>query len=435
LDTAPARPPSALPEVPAAPARRTPPLRKVALLLCLYFAQGLPYGFQTTALPLYLYTRGFPVEALGFLGLLALPWMGKALWAPLVDRYTSARYGRRRSWIVPMQTGLTLASIAAVFAAGTDSLPLLLGLVFVMNFFAATQDIAVDGLAVDLLGETELGPGNAAQVVGYKLGMLTSGGLLVAATGLIGWPGLFAAMALCTWAVLILSLTYREPAPPAAATPSSESASPRSLRDVLAALVRALSVPGTPWLLAFIACYKIGETMLDVMLKPYLVQAGFSPANIGLWLGGYGMVFSLAGSAVGGWLAARIRLLRAVGITAALRVLPLFAVWMLTFQHPPSKGLVIAVSCAEHFFAGAVTTAMFAFMMSRVDARIGATHYTLLASVEVAGKSVGAWPSGFIARYAGFGAVFLTGALLSVAYLVLLWPRLARARPPEGIAA
>lgn len=434
METVPVRPAAPLAPTPAPLAplpepgpRAPPPARKIALLLCLYFAQGLPYGFQVTALPLFLRVRGVSLQSLGFVGLLALPWMGKALWAPLVDRYQSTRYGRRRSWIVPMQAGLCLSSVAGVFAAAAGHLPALLALVFLMNLFAATQDIAVDGLAVDLLGDAELGPGNAAQVVGYKLGMLTSGGLLLWASGAIGWPGLFAAMAFLTWIVLIVSMSYREPPPTAAHYLPAER---RSMKQVLVALLGAVKLPGTLWLLAFIGTYKIGETMLDVMLKPYLVDSGFAPAQLGLWLGTYGMVFSLVGSVVGGWLAARIPLIRAVGLTAALRVLPLFAVWGLTFAAPPSQLSVVLVTCAEHFFAGAVTTALFAFMMSRVDRRIGATHYTLLASVEVFGKSLGAWPSGFVAKHWGYGTVFLAASLLSVAYLALFWPRLARTSPP-----
>src|SRR5262249_35098151 len=120
--------------------------RKIALLASLYFAQGLPFGFQVTALPAYLRESGVSLAGLGFAGLLSLPWMGKALWAPLVDR---AR--RRKSWIVPMQALLMVACGLAALVPPSSGLGLLLALVFFMNLFAATQDIAVDGLAVDML--------------------------------------------------------------------------------------------------------------------------------------------------------------------------------------------------------------------------------------------------------------------------------------------
>ena len=168
---------------------------RLAILTLLYFVQGLPYGFQATALGVYLREAHVSLTHIGLAGLLAVPWSLKALWAPFVDRHGDGRFGRRKSWIVPMQALLAASMCAAAVLPPDDGLIPLLVLVFLMNLFAATMDIAVDGLAVELLTTSELGTGNAAQVVGYKLGMLTGGGVLVWASGTIGWHGLFYAMA------------------------------------------------------------------------------------------------------------------------------------------------------------------------------------------------------------------------------------------------
>ena len=130
--------------------------KTIALLLALYFVQGLPFGFQAVALPVYLRQQGASLAEIGLVGVLAAPWMLKMLWAPLVDRYHWPRLGRRRSWILPAQAGLALSCAAAAAVGGTN-LTLLLGL------------------------------GNAAQVVGFKFGMLTGGGLLVWMSQWIGW--------------------------------------------------------------------------------------------------------------------------------------------------------------------------------------------------------------------------------------------------------
>jgi MFS family permease len=166
-------------------------------LSVLYLVQGLPFGFQANALAALLRDQGVSMTHITLTTALALPWSLKALWAPLVDRHHVRALGRRRSWILPMQLLLALSMIAAAFApVHPDPLPLL-SLVLLMNLFAATMDIAVDGLAVDLLRDTELGAGNAAQVVGYKIGMLAGGGLLVWVSERfgLGWQGLFFAMA------------------------------------------------------------------------------------------------------------------------------------------------------------------------------------------------------------------------------------------------
>ncbi|MEJ7733826.1 MAG: hypothetical protein WKG00_32105 [Polyangiaceae bacterium] len=223
----------------------------LALLAALYFAQGLPFGVQAHALPVYLREAGVSLQGIGLLGLLAAPWMLKPLWAPLVDRWGSARFGRRRSWIVPMQALLAMGAALAAFADPVAHLGVLLALVLAMNLFAATQDIAVDGMAVDLVrgadtgtgtdtdtdtdtgmgagtdaraaGRPALGWANSAQVVGYKLGMLT-GGAAGLATARVHWQGAFLAMSALMVAVMLVTLAVREPAPAGDGPASDEAA-------------------------------------------------------------------------------------------------------------------------------------------------------------------------------------------------------------------
>jgi MFS transporter, PAT family, beta-lactamase induction signal transducer AmpG len=389
---------------------------RFALLLSLYLVQGLPYGVQVVALPLYLRERGISRGSVGLLGFLALPWMFKLLWAPLVDRFGSERFGRRKSWIIPLQVAFAGAAMAGAAACERGALRPMLVTVLLMNLIAATQDIAVDGLAVDVLGRRELGAGNTAQVVGYKIGMLIGGGLLVSLNDTIGWPGIFTGIAvLCLLAPLVL-LPFRE-------SPRVAAERPQVLRE----LWRAMRVPGTGWLLVFCGTYKVGETMVDAMFKLFLQDRGYPSAQLGTWFGTYGMAFSIAGSVAGGALATRWDLLRSVGLTAVTRAVSVLGVVALSVS-ALSDARALAVLCAEHFFAGALTTAMFAYMMSRVDRRIGASHYTLLATVEVLGKSPGGWSSGFIVDHFGYPALFGLAAFLSVAYLAVFPPMRASAR-------
>ncbi|MBU8894220.1 MFS transporter [Corallococcus sp. H22C18031201] len=410
------------------------PSSRLRLLCALYFVQGLPFGFQVNALPTYLRARGASLAAIGFLGLLASPWMAKALWAPLVDRYYSERIGRRKSWILPMQALLAGACVCASLAMNVGSLPLLLGCIFLMNLFAATQDIAVDGFAVDTLEPEELGLGNAAQVVGYKLGMMTGGGLLVWASAHIGWSGLFLAMAGLCLAVFAWVAAFREPPPKNTSVPTGTQ---RTWSEVRGEIVHALRMPGTGWLLLFVLTYKLGETMSDVIYKSFLIDSGYVPAQIGLLVGTWGIAASLIGSVAGGLLASRVPLLKAVAITGTLRLVPLAGRWLLAHSGVTGTN-VIAVTLAEEFFGGALTTAMFAFMMSRVDPLIGATHYTLLASVETAGKGVAGFLGGWLAdaHHGGWGyaSVFMLGLVLSVGFLALLEP-LRRSAPPAPTPA
>ena len=122
--------------------------RRLTLIASLYVSQAIPLGFLIVALPAILRREGMSLEQTGMLGALALPWLIKFLWAPLIDRYGSARWGHYRSWIIPLQTLCVLAVVGISTVDLQDGLLwlVLAGAAFMLA--SATQDIATDGLAV-----------------------------------------------------------------------------------------------------------------------------------------------------------------------------------------------------------------------------------------------------------------------------------------------
>jgi len=407
---------------------------RVVFLASLYVVQGLPFGFQANALSALLRAEGVSMTHITLTTALALPWSLKALWAPLVDRHFHARFGRRRSWIVPMQALLALSMLAATRAPLQPDPTPLLALVLVMNFFAATMDIAVDGLAVDLLEPGELGAGNAAQVVGYKIGMLAGGGLLVWASERfgLGWQGLFSGMAAVVVLVLVVTLgvdentLHRRPDAALAGTPSdaghvepAKHVEHVSVRAILAALRTALARPEARWVVLLLLTYKLGESLIDPVFAPLLVDQGIPRATIGLYVGTFGMVASIAGPLGGGLLASGLSIERALVIAGSTRVLALAMPWGIAALGPASGPVVAVATSVEHLVSGALTTIMFAFMMRHTDRRIGATHYTLLATLEVLGKAPLAMSSGWIAETVGAPVSFGLAVALAASWVVL----------------
>ena len=389
---------------------------RVAILGALYLVQGLPFGFQVGALPIYLSELGVGPALIGFSTVLAAPWGLKFLWAPLIERFGGAR-GSRKRWIVPVQLLMVLVMLGTSSISVESHLALLLLLLFVLNFLAAIQDVAVDGLAVDLLPPEELGIGNAAQVVGYKFGMMLAGGVLVWATGSIGWSGVFWCMAAVVAAVALLVSSMAEPVVHDA-EPAEDK---QTLSGIIGTLMSALTRPAGGWALLVVATYKMGESLIDVMYKPFLMEHGITASQLGLWLGTWGMLTSVLGSLLGGILATRVPLLRLLVMCSLLRLVPEFGQFALALDwFPIEANIVIAVSLAEHFAGGALTTVMFATMMGWVDRRIGATHFTVFACVEVWGKSSTAMLSGVVTEYCSYAFTFGLGIAIGVVFLLLL---------------
>ena len=149
-----------------------------ALSLCaLYLAQGIPSGFISFTLIAYLAEQGYSAAAIGnMLFWVYLPWVFKFLWGPFVDNYHYLPMGRRRPWILSAQSGMVATVVIIALVPGIENkVTLLTVLLFFHNCFASLQDVAVDGLAVDILSPEEFGKINGFMFGAKRLGTMVGG--------------------------------------------------------------------------------------------------------------------------------------------------------------------------------------------------------------------------------------------------------------------
>jgi len=398
---------------------------KWLLLTSLYFSQGLPFGFFTQALPVLLREEGVSLSRIGLSGLLFLPWALKWLWAPWVDAS-----GSRKQWIVPLQvaTILTALLLALVDGSAGDKLMWLKIAIVLCALFAATQDVPTDALAVNLLHPQERGLGNAVQVGGYRLGMVLGGGVLMIVLDRLGWAATFVAMAAFLTLTLLPLLRFSEAQVLTAVIAPPRRGNP--LHGIWARLKR----PGMAVLLLWLVAYKFGDAMASAMVKPYLVDAGWSKSEIGVWAGVVGSTGGLLGALLGGLLAdrhGRRRALLVCGVAQTLAV-ALYA------AHAYGLGEVALLKAAvalEHVLGGMATVALFTLMMDASDPVHAGTDYTLQASTVVIATGLASAAGGVLGDALGYGAMFGAAALLSGAgCAVLLWA-LAAGRVPLRLRA
>lgn len=145
-----------------------------------YFAQGVPIGLLTIALPAWMSEQGRSIEEVaGFSAVVGLPWAIKLIMGPFMDRFTFLPMGFRRPWALVAQFGLVASFVAMALMGGLDgeSLIALTVLGFVANAFAATQDVAIDGMAIDVLPVEDRGRANAFMACGQRLGFAAFGAI------------------------------------------------------------------------------------------------------------------------------------------------------------------------------------------------------------------------------------------------------------------
>lgn len=390
------------------------------LLLTLYICQGLPTGVFTQALPAILRTYGVPLTIIGFSGLLAMPWALKFLWAPFVERYFSRRWGQRRSWILPMQL-LALALLLAIAAfdpyalAGSAGVYQFFVLMFLVNLFAATQDIATDGLAVRTLAHSERGLGNGVQVAGYRLGLVIGGGLLLYLIGAWDWRGAFLLLAALLALLTLPILLHREPPP----LPRPAGGELPYLRIFTSFFAR----PGLRGWLVVLITYKVGESMGSAMVKPMLVDMGLDLKQMGLMVSLVGSLATLAGALLGGWLTTRLGRARAIIGFGALQALgvALYAAlpWWHGQGHAVPLPVIYGVNAVEHFVSGMAMAALLTAVMDLARAEHAAADFTVQVSILAIFGGSAFLVAGVIADAIGYTGYFLVSGALA---LGLLWP-------------
>jgi MFS family permease len=404
----------------AAPEYRGGMLARFTLLGALYFAQGLPFGFFVQALPVLLRKSGVSLSTIGFTSLLTLPWALKFLWAPVVDTRWWPRVGRRRSWILAMQVAAVLVLTVIAATPGSDRLALLMIAMFVLNSIAATQDIATDGLAVELLPPSERGFANGLQVAGYRVGMIVGGGVLLGIYDELGHHGLFAIMAVLTAFSTLPVLLMREPP-----TVPSISTKPHD--------VHFLQLSGAWRIIALVVVYKFGEASAQGMLRPFLVDRGRGLPQIAWVIGTVGFVAGMLGALVGGALVGMIGRRRALVAFGFGQVVSVLGYAYLAFGAPTHRDLYCWAG-VEHFASGMATAALFTAMMDWSRPSSSGTDYTVQASAVVIATGIASTFAGASADLVGYGGHFLVAAMLCLVAVIVVWRLFPRsAFPPVAL--
>jgi predicted MFS family arabinose efflux permease len=376
--------------------------RKLLLLGSLYLAQGLPFGFFTQALPVLLREQGMALPLIGLSHLLTLPWALKFAWAPLIDGVRAPRLGRRRAVIVPLQLASCTVLAALALAATPGAMWPLAIAVLLVNLCAATQDIATDGLAVEVLDPEERGLGNGLQVGGYRIGMVLGGGLMLVVFDHAGWTAAFLSMSVLLLAATAPILVHREPPRPARAAEAP---------SVVAAIRAALARPGLGRWLVVLATFKTGEWFASGMLRPFLTDAGLSKSDLGVMLGFAGSGAALVGALIGGAATRGLGRRRALLAFGSLQAVATAS--MVLAVELPSMPMFYAVTVAEHLTSSMATAALFTAMMDFCRPDEAGTDYTIQASLFVIAAGVASALSGVSAEALGYGGHFLAAAALS----------------------
>ncbi|WP_409408384.1 muropeptide transporter [Achromobacter sp.] len=388
---------------------------RVAPLLVLGFASGLPLALTGGTLQAWATVEGVPLQEIGFLTLVGAAYTIKFLWAPFIDRFAPPVLGRRRGWMLVTQLLLALTILAMGMLSPSSTLMPLAALAVLVVFLSATQDIAFDAYCTDVLRKEERGAGAAVRVMGYRLAMIASGGLaLIMADQWIGWGNTY--MVMGGLMLLCALATLWAPEPEHVARP------PRTLREAVNEPLREFFMRrGAMEVLLLIVLYKLGDAFAGALSTTFLIRgAGFTPTEVGTVNKVLGLAATIFGALAGGALMSRWGLYRSLMAFGLLQAVSNLAYWLIAVS-PKSLWLMATGVGIENLCGGLGTASFVGLLMALCHQRFSATQFALLSALSAVGRTYLAGPlTPPLVDYLGWPGFFLLTVVIALPGLVLL---------------
>lgn len=407
---------------------------RIAAVLMLGFASGLPLALTGSTLQAWLTVSRVDIVTIAWFSWIGLPYALKFLWAPLMDRYAPPWLGRRRGWVVMTQLALIAGLLGMAVSSPTDELWMLGCAALWVAFFSASQDVVIDAYRTDALRAEERGMGAALSVFGYRMAMLASGALALILADQFGWRATYFLMA----ALMLTGMVTAFKAP----EPDAVAAVPQSLADAVIQPLRDLLFRrGAIALLLLVMLYKFGDALAGTLTTAFLIRGvGFSLTDVGAVNKVLGLVSLLLGGIAGGLLLTRMRL-----VTALLAFGVLQAVSNLSFAWLAWVGksypLLVFTIGFENFTSGMGTAAFVAFAMALCNHSFSATQYALLSALASVGRIMFGPAAGGMVQGLGWDGFFLLTFVAALPGLGLVWlmrdniDAAERSRHPVGAAS
>ncbi|MGI9012902.1 MAG: MFS transporter [Phycisphaerales bacterium] len=396
------------------------------LFAALYFSEGAPIGYIWWAMPTRLRAAGMPVEDVAALvAMLTLPWAFKFLWAPAVDALRTRRWGYR-CWVTAAQIlmGLTLLPLALMPLG--DVVEIAAWLLLAHAFCAATQDVAIDALAVSSVAEHDFGKVTGWMQAGMLIGRAIFGGLALAAESWIGGQAVVLILVLCIW--FSIFFVWRMPAI-TADRDGGENAAQRFVQSLLRALMRRSTWIGV----AIALTVGAGFEAVGGLMGPWLIDQDATQEAIGFFLAVPVVGCMIVGALAGGWLADRLghrTLIRwsVMAIAAGVVVL------LLTSMAGGPTWAVMLAALPVYLCTGALTASSYALFMDLTDPAIGGTQFSAFMGAM---NLCEVWAVAAAGRLAGMYDYTMAFAVIAAASLIALvfLPMLKEARDPSDAQA
>ena len=429
--------------------------RRMTKILLLGAISGFPWVIIGSSLSLWLKEDGLSRSTIGWAGLIFAVYAFNYLWAPIIDRvrlpWLTNKIGHRRGWIVLMQAIILICLVSWSLINPTANLALVISIGLIIAIASATQDITVDALRIEQIGENEgksMQAGAAMAVVGWWTGYKLGGVVALNSAEFFQnmgfenyWQITFLILGVIIIACNIGLMFINEISPNDRKSTQLETDKiiEKKLGSSNAITKSAAWITGTVVgpimsffkkngfnialaILAFVFLFKIGEAFLGRMSVIFYTEMGFTKSDIALYSKGLGWVTTVIFTLLGGLFAIRSGVIKAMFVSGILMASTNLLFSLLAWSGKSELLFAIAV-IFDDMAAAFATVAFVAFISMLVDRTYTATQYALLASIGTAGRTTLAASSGALVDWLNgdWGVFFILTAIMVIPSLIFLY--------------
>ena len=401
--------------------------KKLIFIFLMGIASGIPLYLILSTLMIWLTRENIDLSTIGLFSLTQIPWSLKFLWAPIIDYYKIPflhnYLGKRKSWLLITQFFLIISIILLGTNDPTSELFYTAFFALLVSFFSATQDIIIDAYRIEILQESDQGAGAAMTQAGYRVGGIIAGAGALYSREIMEWKTVFLLIALLTLILMILTLFA-----PQNKELSIKKSKASNIGNYLLIFIKPLkeffnrnSLLNTMLILLFILFFKLGDVIAGVMANPFYVKLGFSNIEIANVSKLYGVIATLFGVFIGGWLVKKIGIIKSLFLAGFLQIISNLLFVILSKIGPDYIFLIVTVS-GENISGGLGSAAFVAYLSILCNKQYTATQYALLSSIMGIARTFLSSPSGYLVNFLGWSNFFLLSVLFGIpGILILIW--------------
>lgn len=395
----------------------------------MYVSEGIPYGFTSVAMVAIMRTEGISIFQIGaFSAALLVPWSFKWAWAPVIDLVKLHRYGGRKAWILFCTTMMIITLLITAIVDFHRNFEMLIAMVVLNNFFCATQDVAIDSLAVSTLKSDERAAGNGFMFGGQFFGIALGGGGAIYVFGRWGFEAALVYISIALFLNWLFILFFISDPDVVKNFVRKSGDLMQEMREQLKTFFRELYTSFTksgngPRVGLLFAVLPVGSMALNyAILGTIKVDIGLTQsqnAEISI----YNTLAAATGCLIGGWLAQRFGVKRMLavfmGATAIPTALLAMRIESVGLEQVPLRDFYTIVILHGAIY-GMTFGAHKAVFMGMTNPAVGATQFTaFMAMGNVAIVYSNLW-QGYIAQWHGYATVLYLDALFMLVPLAFI---------------